>query len=218
MQVRRSIKQQLPEARGSNYLQIKLQGKLPNLQAIGGQGLCYGRIPFSNFTEHYLSRGYQSSVSRKISILDWEIPTRIDFPAGGLGRMEKAVGSGIFQLTKPWKYIKTVQAKAGGWHKNRMPRKPRKSRVPDLPLFYPMKKNTMLISTFSPCCRHQHSQLGPGAAVGDLNGDGREDLFFSGAHGQAGAIIYPKSRWYFLRSNPFQKRMPFYEDMGALFF
>ncbi|MDA0372230.1 MAG: FG-GAP-like repeat-containing protein [Planctomycetota bacterium] len=36
---------------------------------------------------------------------------------------------------------------------------------------------------------HRHSKLGPGLARGDVDGDGRDDLYIGGARGQAGALF-----------------------------
>lgn len=62
---------------------------------------------------------------------------------------------------------------------------------------------------------YKQSTLGPFIAKGDVNGDGREDIFVSGAKGQAGQI--------FIRNNDGsyaggQKLDSKYEDMGAHFF
>ena len=43
-----------------------------------------------------------------------------------------------------------------------------------------------------PLLPHQHSQLGPGVAWGDADGDGRPDLFVGGASGQSGQLLLNK--------------------------
>jgi hypothetical protein len=63
------------------------------------------------------------------------------------------------------------------------------------------------------------SQLGPGLACADVNGDGREDFYLGGAAGQPGQLVLQTSQGRFesRRVLAFEddKR---YEDMGALFF
>ncbi|HEY3391104.1 MAG TPA: FG-GAP-like repeat-containing protein [Lacipirellulaceae bacterium] len=60
------------------------------------------------------------------------------------------------------------------------------------------------------------SQLGPGIAVGDANGDGRDDVYFGGAAGQPGALFVASEGGRFTRvAGPWDADC---EDMGALWF
>ena len=62
---------------------------------------------------------------------------------------------------------------------------------------------------------HQHSKLGPGIAVGDVNGDGYDDCYIGGAHGQSGQLFIQQADGTFTKK---WSAGSDYEDMGALFF
>ena len=62
------------------------------------------------------------------------------------------------------------------------------------------------------------SKEGPASAFGDVNGDGLEDLFIGGAHGQAGVFLIANSDGGFERKTiPDFERHKDYEDVAAIF-
>ncbi|MBC8172679.1 MAG: VCBS repeat-containing protein, partial [Chitinophagales bacterium] len=67
---------------------------------------------------------------------------------------------------------------------------------------------------------HELSNMGPGIAVGDANGDGLEDFFVGGAKDAAGVIYLQTTTGTFKKSDSYtaagEDRIS--EDMGALFF
>lgn len=75
-----------------------------------------------------------------------------------------------------------------------------------------------------PLLPHQHSQLGPGLAWGDVDGDGRGDLYLGGPKGHPGRLLLHRGDDG--RGHPvfaFRMREPFtsmlgYEDLGVVFF
>jgi hypothetical protein len=64
---------------------------------------------------------------------------------------------------------------------------------------------------------HKFSQGGPGLAVGDANGDGRDDLFVGGAFPQSGRIYLQHADGLF-EDTALSTGQNYEEDMGALFF
>ena len=65
----------------------------------------------------------------------------------------------------------------------------------------------------------KQSTIGPALSVGDVNGDGLEDLFVSGASGQESAIYFQSEGGHFSRSSqPAFIKDKICEDVGAVFF
>jgi enediyne biosynthesis protein E4 len=66
---------------------------------------------------------------------------------------------------------------------------------------------------------HKMSSLGPGLAVGDVDGNGFEDFFIGGSVGQTGSIFLQNKNGKFEPAgrNVYSEN-PSYEDMGAVFF
>ncbi|CCH52027.1 ASPIC/UnbV domain protein [Fibrisoma limi BUZ 3] len=66
---------------------------------------------------------------------------------------------------------------------------------------------------------YQLSRLGPALAAGDVNGDGRDDLYLGGAVGQSGELWVQQANGTFVRGpqQPWQAEAA-HEDVNALFF
>ncbi|MFN3939359.1 MAG: VCBS repeat-containing protein, partial [Chitinophagales bacterium] len=67
---------------------------------------------------------------------------------------------------------------------------------------------------------HELSNMGPGIAAGDINGDGLDDLFFGGSKDNKGVIYLQNANGTFSASkayNPSTEEL-LSEDMGAIFF
>jgi hypothetical protein len=68
-----------------------------------------------------------------------------------------------------------------------------------------------------PLLPHRLSRLGPGIASGDIDGDGRDEIWFGGAAGQPGSLMRRgKDRWEDPLAGPWQGDAAA-EDMGACF-
>ena len=59
------------------------------------------------------------------------------------------------------------------------------------------------------------SKLGPGMALGDANGDGRDDLFVGGAHGRAGVLFLASADGWREQPGPWQRDAAC-EDLAAV--
>jgi hypothetical protein len=65
---------------------------------------------------------------------------------------------------------------------------------------------------------HRQSTLGPFISVGDMNRDGKEDCFFGGASGQAGALFQARDKGQYVPLSGPWEQDALSEDMGSLFF
>lgn len=68
-----------------------------------------------------------------------------------------------------------------------------------------------------PLLPNKLSQLGPGMAVADVNGDGRTEVYLAGAAGFPGGLYTGKNNGYFGKAGSFEGELA-REDMGCLFF
>ena len=85
------------------------------------------------------------------------------------------------------------------------------------PLVYRHIENNFIDFNHEPLLPHKLSQEGPGMAVGDVNGDGREDLFVGGALLQPGKLLLQTRNGSFT-GHDLGKEDIETEDMGALLF
>lgn len=197
-----------------NYLQVKLKGAAPNVDATGAKA----RITLEDGNTQYLeltpTRGFLSSSE---SIFQFGLGNKdvskveIEFP----GKKYLAVEN------PPVNQRLTVDIKDAS--SGTLPKLEKKesffadsendgldfTHVEDD--FDDFKRNVLL--------PHRLSDLGPALATGDINGDGRIDVFLGGATNSAGKIYTQTSKGTFSES----KQTVFetdakYEDIGATFF
>ena len=193
----------------NRFIQFELIDETTNLNAIGAKVEIYHEGAYQ-YQELYPTRGYLSSVSR-----------RMHFGLDNVPKVDSVI------ITWPDQQVQYLYDVPG----NRMITIQKegiiqKKRIDGLKLIFENvavlfgmdfhhKENDYVDFKVERLLPHQYSINGPGIAVGDVNGDGKEDLYIGGAAGQPGAMYIQKDGQ--LIRNDFEEDKD-YEDMGCLFF
>ncbi|WP_299555310.1 VCBS repeat-containing protein [Seonamhaeicola sp.] len=198
----------------NNYLKIKLIGSKSNPFGIGS------KVVLSNgnslqVKELTLSRGFQSSVEPLLHYglgkKDTVDELKITWPDGSSQVLNSVKGNRTFTLD----YKNASKSKVLN-----------KRKVNEFPVFTDItnqlnidflhKEDFYDDFRIEPLLPHKNSQIGPGLAVGDVNGDGLEDFFIGNASGYKAAMYYQNKEGHFKEvDGPWLNDYQF-EDTGVL--
>ncbi|PSR12439.1 MAG: RNA-binding protein [Bacteroidetes bacterium] len=207
---------QTAQTKGNHYLSLRLKAPAPNTFAIGARVFVYQGEQKLNF-QMIPSRGFQSSVDYTMV-----------FGLGQTARIDSVV---VIWPDRTQSSLTNVQPDAllvvDYAEQNHEPaRDPAilKQLIP-APLFQPAElaltphKEDRFIDFFQEgLTMRMVSREGPKAAVADVNGDGRDDLFVGGAAGWPGQLqLQTASGWQTTNIETFEKDSNF-EDTAATFF
>ena len=196
----------------NHFLRLKLKGKAGNLEGIGAK-IKIAAQGNQQYHQHYLSRGYESSVDpivhfglgrhKKVDSLEiwWPDGTyelKRDLDANQLLVIEQADAAPFLASDEA-----IVRAT---WFRD---------LTDSLGIAFVHREDNLVDFKLQPILPHMHSRNGPGIAVGDLNGDALEDFYVGGAAGQSGQFFIQKSGGGF---DTREGSDPKFEDMGCLFF
>lgn len=193
----------------SNYIQIELHGKAPNTQAIGSNVSVY-YDGLSQKKELQPVRGFESSVEKKIH-----------FGLGSTNQLDSIQIRWPDNKVTLLKNIKVNQLVHLNYAQARTFEAPNEQgREPLLKAdsLIVLKHSERTYNDFSvqPLLNHGFSNQGPGLAVGDLNADGLQDVFFGGSYGFNAVIFFQDKSGKFIQTEIPETEI--YEDLGALIF
>jgi hypothetical protein len=199
------------EKKNRSYLKVNFHGPVGNPFGIGAKVLVYQREQ-TQLYENNLSRGYASSVAPTLHIGLGDSATvdslRVVWPDGQLQTITEVEPNQL--LTVAYENSRTESAPAAA-------KQVTFQRISDsLGLQYTHQENDFVDFRQQRILPHMHSQGGPGMAVGDINSDGRDDLFVGGAAGSCGQFFVQQSDGSF-QPKPWEFDCES-EDMGALLF
>ncbi len=202
------------QSTGKHYLRIQLRGQGKNLAGLGTKVALRadGQWQYREFSPY---RGFQSSVE---PILHF-----------GLGRASQA---DTLQVTWPDGRVQILSGVSADQtiiidQRQAIPPKEQALKVTPAPLFrevtaelglsYHHVEEHYADFKVQPLLPHKHSQQGPAIAVGDMNGDGREDFFIGGGFKHSGQLFFQGPEGNF-HQRPLSEGDNYEEDLGCLLF
>ena len=170
-------------------LSLRLRGKRKNSWALGATVLMQtGHEPMIQMRTLTASRGFMSSNDNLLHFGLGEAKKVekliIDWPGGGRQILKGARGRECA--------IRLTSQRPQNWSRKRTLAGQCLS-VPRCWLGPGRRRDILTILSDSHCCLQSTPQMGPGVAVGDVNGDGLEDIYLSSPAGQAGRVFVKKS-------------------------
>ena len=197
-----------------NFLKIELKGSDKNRFGIGAKAIIHHNGK-KQIVENNVTRGFISSVEPGLFFglgkdLDIE-KVEVIWPDGKVN---------VFENVRANKVLIAKYSKAKPRVKEIIESETLVSEIKtsDIGLDYLHKENEFDDYAEEILLPHKLSQNGPFSAVGDVNGDDLEDIFFGGAAGQSGILYIQKEHGLFEKSTsqPWEQEKDS-EDLGCLF-
>lgn len=202
-----------------HFLRIKLKGSPQNPQGLGAKVSIKTKDGKTQYHEHHLSRGYMSTVE--------------DIVHFGLGAQSEVEEIQIYWQEGKWQTISSPEtdkvisisiadAMEATLSSLEFPFSPYKQDKPlkeissRIGLDYEHKERDYVDFNLQRTLPHKLSQYGPALAVGDVNGDGLEDVLIGGAAGYPQTLLTQHKDGTFGTSEFGGREESIPEDMGLL--
>ncbi|TDE31919.1 hypothetical protein E0I61_04235 [Flavobacterium ranwuense] len=198
----------------SNYLKLKLKFTGKNTFGIGTKIISYSKGK-KQFKELQTTRGFQSSSEPVIHF--------------GYGKIRKIDSLVVIWPDKTYQTLKNVTTNQTLTIKPNSSRKlfdynklhpvvmPVFKKVPtNLGIDFKHQENDFIDFTAQKLIPYQRSDRGPATAIGDLNGDGKEDIFFGGAKGKASQIYIQNANGFSKKTYESIEKDSVFEDVSAV--
>ncbi len=198
----------------ANYLKIKLRFGGKNTFGIGTKVISYvkGKMQFK---ELQTTRGFQSSSE---PILHF-----------GYGKISKADSLVVIWPDRTYQTLKNVKTnqtltikpntdrKVFNYKRLHPAEKPVFKKVENnLGINFVHQENDFIDFIVQKLIPYQHSDRGPATAVGDLNGDGKDDIFFGGTKGKPSEIYIQNATGFTKKTYPSLENDTVFEDASAV--
>ena len=198
----------------ANFLKIKLRFEGKNTFGIGSKVIAYAKGQ-KQFKELQTTRGFQSSSE-----------PMLHFGYGKISTIDSLVVIWPDKTYQTLKKVKVNQALTINVNKNR--------KVFDYQLLHPKvepilqkvkgnlginfvhEENEYIDFIVQKLIPYQRTDRGPATAIGDLNADGKEDVFFGGAKGKSAQIYIQSEKGFVKKSFIDVTKDSIYEDASAV--
>ncbi len=196
-----------------NYLKVKLKGSDKNQFAIGTKVYVYhnGNV---QYLQQMPNRGFQSSVDLPLNFgLNTEKSVdsvRVIWPNDKMQVLKNVKSNQTisFDIKNADKtFIQTVPVQ-----------KPIFEDITSTSLNFKHQEGNFVDYNRDVYLKQQFSTQGPALAIGDINGDGADDLYFGGAAGVSGKIFMNVNNKYVEKPQPEIEKRNYTEDVAATFF
>lgn len=195
----------------NNYIRFKLQGDSQNKDALGAKVKIATEAGIQ-YHELQISRGYESSVENIVHFgLGKETTIKsleIEWLNGKVTRQENLKANQLYTLNMNEATDTNKDVKAP----SRLFR-----NVSDSLISYTHKEEMMNDFASEVLMPHKMSQLGPFVSQGDVNGDGLEDVYFSGSADFAGELLIQTKDGFKPQNGPWATEKA-REELGSAFF
>lgn len=198
----------------SNYLKLKLRFVGKNTFGIGAKVISYSKGK-KQFKELQTTRGFQSS-SEPI----------IHFGYGKTTKIDSVVVIWPDKTYQTIKNVKTGQTLTVKANPNRKSFDYKKLHPSILPIFKKLEtglgidfvhqENDFIDILSQKLIPYQRSDRGLATAVGDLNGDGKEDIFFGSSKGKKAAIYFQNASGFSKKQDTTIEQDSIFEDASAV--
>jgi enediyne biosynthesis protein E4 len=199
---------------GNNFIRIRFHGEAFNKDGIGAKAtVYYNGAP--HMYENYPTRGYLSSVEQVahfgLGDLQFADSILIQWPNGKVQKLNKTPSNKTITVDISEALIKDEDGKQ---------HQPLFSNInSETDIRFVHEEYDFIDFDYQKLLPHKLSESGPALASADVDGNGLDDLFISGAKGKPSYFLLQQSNGKFIQrrlqnfSNPFQKPS---EELGAL--
>ncbi|OAV44529.1 FG-GAP-like repeat-containing protein [Lewinella sp. 4G2] len=207
--------------RGADAIQVELRGDEQNTFAIGAR-VQLNAGSATQYAEVIPTRGFQSSMDYRITfgVSDRSAleSVTITWPDGALTTVAPPDSGQLLSIDRSTAEVIPANASSEIDGQAAIAGQPLLQEVPEVPFvahqeenFYDLLNEGLVIRSLA--------QEGPAVAIGDVNGDGRDDIFIGGARDQVAQLYLQKSDGTLAQSEQrIFKQVAATEDTGAAFF